>query len=196
MEILNAKTQPFAILIGEVQDLFIISTYKRCSPLEISMVSFSLYFDVTKPRPPLGVKASTPESIIWNSVGSVLIFLGAYSIKTFLFKWKSFFEVLLSFLRIILSAIFLDEMCNLFESKGRRWIAKKSLYFLSPVNRNNYFFKWLFQPDYHNFHSKRCDECHMQFKNHRQKKNFIFHREQQIGGSANQQLQLNFLRRG
>ena len=38
----------------------------------------------------------------------------------------------------------------------------------------------------------------MQFRNHRLKKNhnFIFHREQQVGGSANQQLPLNILRRG
>ena len=38
----------------------------------------------------------------------------------------------------------------------------------------------------------------MQFRNHRQKKNhsFLVHREQQVGGSTNQQLPLNILRRG
>ena len=66
------------------------------------------------------------------------------------------------------------------------------------INSNNYFFKELFQPDNYNIHSERCDECQMQFRNHSQKKNhnFIFHREQQVGGSTNQQLLLNILRRG
>ena len=66
------------------------------------------------------------------------------------------------------------------------------------INSNKYFFKELLQLDNFNIHSKRCDECQMQFRNHRLKKNhnFIFHREQQVGGSANQQLPLNILRRG
>ena len=52
------------------------------------------------------------------------------------------------------------------------------------VDPNNYFFRELFTPDNN---SKRCDECKIQFKNWRQKKNhnFLFHRNQQTGGSVN-----------
>ena len=63
------------------------------------------------------------------------------------------------------------------------------------VNENNYFFRELFPP---NNNAKRCDECQLQFKNNRQKKNhnFLSHRHQQTGGAFNQQLPVNFLKRG
>ena len=63
------------------------------------------------------------------------------------------------------------------------------------VNENNYFFRELFSPDNN---SNRCDECYIQFKNNRQKKNhnFLFHRHQQTGGALNQQLPVNVLKRG
>ena len=50
-----------------------------------------------------------------------------------------------------------------------------------------YFLRELFSQDNN---SKRCDECQIQFKNCRQKKikhNFLFHGNQQTGGSMNQQ---------
>ena len=52
----------------------------------------------------------------------------------------------------------------------------------------------LFSPDNT---SKRCDECEIEFKICRLKKNhnFLFH-YQQTAGSRNQQLPLNILRRG
>ena len=45
---------------------------------------------------------------------------------------------------------------------------------------------------------KKCDECQIQFKNCRQKKNhnFLFHKNQETGGSINQQGHVNVLRRG
>ena len=62
------------------------------------------------------------------------------------------------------------------------------------VDPNNYFFREHFTPD-NNW--KRCDECKIQFKNCRQKKNhnFLFHRNQQTEGSINGGL-VNFPRRG
>lgn len=61
------------------------------------------------------------------------------------------------------------------------------------INENNYFFRELFSPD--NV-SKRFDECKLEFKNCRLKKNhnFLLH-YQQTGGRGNQQLPLNVLRR-
>ena len=52
----------------------------------------------------------------------------------------------------------------------------------------------LFPPD---SSSKKCDECKIEFKNCRLKKNhdFLVH-HQQTGGSMNQQLQVNILRKG
>ena len=54
------------------------------------------------------------------------------------------------------------------------------------INENNYFFKELFLPDNA---CKRCDECKIEFKNCRSKKNhnFLFHYHQ-TGGNRNQQL--------
>ena len=77
-------------------------------------------------------------------------------------------------------------------------IAKNYYIFYHLINKSNCFFKELFLPDTENVHSKRCDECQMKFKNCRQKKNYSFlvHREQQVGGSTNQQLPQNILGRG
>ena len=63
------------------------------------------------------------------------------------------------------------------------------------VNENKYFFRDLFPPD---SNSKRCDDCRIQFKNCRQKKNhnFLVHRNQQTRGAINQQLPVNILKRG
>ena len=60
------------------------------------------------------------------------------------------------------------------------------------INENNYFFRELFSPD--NV-SKRCDECKLEFKSCRLKKNhnFLLHYNQ-VGGSRNQQLPINVLR--
>ena len=62
------------------------------------------------------------------------------------------------------------------------------------INESNYFFRELFSQDNS---SKRCDECKIEFKNCRLKKNhnFLVH-YQQTGGSMNQQLPVNILRRG
>ena len=62
------------------------------------------------------------------------------------------------------------------------------------VNENNYFFRELFSPD--NV-SKRCDECKLEFKNSRLKKNhnFLLHYNQ-VRRRRNQQLPINVLRRG
>ena len=62
------------------------------------------------------------------------------------------------------------------------------------IKESNYFFRELFSPDNS---SKRCDECKIEFKNSRLKKdhNFLVH-HQQTGGSMNQQLPVNILRRG
>ena len=45
---------------------------------------------------------------------------------------------------------------------------------------------------------KKCDECQIQFKNCRQKKNhnLLFHKNQETGGSINQQGNINVLGRG
>lgn len=74
-------------------------------------------------------------------------------------------------------------------------ILKNHYIFYHQINKNNNFFKELFLPDNENIHLKRY-EYWMQFKNFRQKKNhsFLVHREQQVGGSTNQQLPLNILR--
>ena len=62
------------------------------------------------------------------------------------------------------------------------------------IKETNYFFRELFSLDNS---SKRCDECKIEFKNCRLKKNhnFLVH-YQQTGGSINQQLPVNTLRRG
>ena len=39
------------------------------------------------------------------------------------------------------------------------------------INENNYFFREIFPPDNN---SKRCDECQIEFKNNRKKKNHFF----------------------
>ena len=77
-------------------------------------------------------------------------------------------------------------------------IVKNNYIFYHLINKNNYFFKELFLPDAENIHSKRYNKCQMQFKNYRQKKNhsFLVHKEQQVGGSTNQQLPQNILGRG
>ena len=74
-------------------------------------------------------------------------------------------------------------------------VLKNYYQYYHSVNENNYFFKELFLPDNN---SKRCDECQIQFKNCRQKKNhnFLVHRNQQTGGAINQQLLVNILKRG
>ena len=75
-------------------------------------------------------------------------------------------------------------------------ILKNHYIFYHQIKKNNNFFKELFLPDNENIHLKRHYEYWMQFKNFRQKKNhsFLVHREQQVGGSTNQQLPLNILR--
>ena len=62
------------------------------------------------------------------------------------------------------------------------------------INENDYFFRELFSPD---GVLQRCDECKLEFKSCRLKKNhnFLFHYNQ-TGGSTNQQLPINVLRRG
>ena len=62
------------------------------------------------------------------------------------------------------------------------------------INENNYFFRELFSPD--NI-SRRCDECKLEFKNFRLKKNhnLLLHYNQ-VGRRRNQQLPINVLRRG
>ena len=65
-------------------------------------------------------------------------------------------------------------------------------YFQS-INENNYFFREILSPDNT---SERCDECKIELKNCRLKKNhnFFFH-NQQKGGSRNQHFPLNVLKR-
>ena len=77
-------------------------------------------------------------------------------------------------------------------------VLKKHYIFYHLINENNCFFKELYLPDTENIYSKRCDECRMQFKKCRQRKNhsFLVHRERQVRGSLNQQLPLNILKRG
>ena len=62
------------------------------------------------------------------------------------------------------------------------------------INENNYFFRELFSP---NNISRRCDECKLEFKNFRLKKNhnLLLHYNQ-VGRRRNQQLPINVLRRG
>ena len=63
------------------------------------------------------------------------------------------------------------------------------------VNENDYFFcEELFSLENN---SKICDECQIQFKNCRRKKNhnFLFHKNQQTEGTTNQQLPVNILKR-
>ena len=74
-------------------------------------------------------------------------------------------------------------------------VLKNHCQYYHSINENNYFFREFFSPDNN---SKGCDECQIQFKNNRQKKNhnFLFHRHQQTGGAINQQLQANILKRG
>ena len=59
-------------------------------------------------------------------------------------------------------------------------ILKNHYIFYHQINKNNYFFKKLFQPDNQSIHSKKCDDCQMQFRNHKQTKDhsFLVHREQ------------------
>ena len=72
-------------------------------------------------------------------------------------------------------------------------VLKPDYLYYHSINENNYFFRELFSPD--NV-SKRFDECKLEFKNCRLKKdhNFLLH-YQQTGGRGNQQLPLNVLRR-
>ena len=46
-------------------------------------------------------------------------------------------------------------------------ILKNQYIFYHQINQNNYFLKELFQPNSRAIHSKRCDECQIQFANHR-----------------------------
>ena len=63
------------------------------------------------------------------------------------------------------------------------------------INENKYFFRELFSPDNN---SKRCDDCGVEFKSCRLKKNHncLLHYNQFEGSRMNQQLQINVLRRG
>ena len=63
------------------------------------------------------------------------------------------------------------------------------------INEGNYFFREPFLPDNN---SEKCDECQIQFKNCRQKKNhnFLFHRHRQTRDAINQQPPVNILKRG
>ena len=60
------------------------------------------------------------------------------------------------------------------------------------INENNYFFIELFSPD---TNSKRCEDCKMDFKSCRLKKNLL-HYNQVEGSIMNRQLPINVLRRG
>ena len=62
------------------------------------------------------------------------------------------------------------------------------------INENNYFFRELFSPD---SVSKQRDECKLEFKNCRLKKNhnFLLYYNQ-VGGRRTQQLPISVLRRG
>ena len=63
------------------------------------------------------------------------------------------------------------------------------------INENDYFFRELFSP---NNNSKRSDECKMEFKNCRLKKNrnFLLPYNQVASSRMNRQLPVNVLRRG
>ena len=73
-------------------------------------------------------------------------------------------------------------------------VLKSHYQFYHFINQNNYFYRELFSPD--NI-SKRCDECKIESKSCRLKKNhnFLFHYNQ-VGGSRSQPLPINVLKRG
>ena len=82
-------------------------------------------------------------------------------------------------------------ICNNFFSDD---FIKNHYQYYHSIKENDYFFMQLFLPD---DNSKRCDECKMQFKNCRQKRNHNFsYHYRQMGGEINQQLPVNILRRG
>ena len=60
------------------------------------------------------------------------------------------------------------------------------------INENNFFFRELFSSD---TNSKRRDDCKMDFKSCRLKKNLL-HYNQVVGSRMNWQLPINVLRRG
>ena len=69
---------------------------------------------------------------------------------------------------------------------------KKHYQYYHSVNENNYFFRELSLP---NNKPKRCDECQIQFKNCRQKRNHIFFCFMEINRVA-VPLPVNILKRG